>query len=155
MNRKGFAVRPALLVGLMAAAFAGPALAQQQPSAGLGSAWPTDAQDVSSMPGYHVYTWVKSGVKYIQVNDYSGNVLVAVATANGVFLPLPMGSSAKNLQTPQNASSISPTPTTGGATVYQDNSVQVTATPQSSGAVMFQAATAPCTDPVECSSHVN
>ena len=153
MSKKGFAVRPALLVGLMAVAFAGPALAQQQPSTGLGSAWPTDTQDVSSMPGYHVYTWVKSGVKYIQVNDYSGNVLVAVATANGVFVPLPMGSDAKNLQTPQGTSS-SPAPTTG-ATVYQDDSVQVTAAPQSSGAVMFQAAAAPCTDPAECSTHVN
>ncbi len=55
------------------------------------------------MPGYHVYTWVKSGVKYVQVNDYSGKVLVAVATANDVFLPLPMGSAAKNLRTPQDA----------------------------------------------------
>ena len=153
MSRKGFAVRPALLVGLMAAAFAGPALAQQQPSTGLGSAWPTDTQDVSSMPGYHVYTWVKSGVKYIQVNDYSGNVLVAVATANGVFLPLPMGSNAKNLQTPQDTST-SPAPT-AGATVYQDDSVQVTATPQTSGAVLFKAAAVPCTDPIECTTHVN
>ncbi|MEO8999767.1 MAG: hypothetical protein ABI227_14195 [Rhodanobacter sp.] len=108
---------------------------------------------MSSMPGYHVYTWVKSGVKYIQVNDYSGNVLVAVATANGVFLPLPMGSNAKNLQTPQDTST-SPAPTTG-ATVYQDNSVQVTATPQTSGAVLFKAAVVPCTDPVQCSTHVN
>lgn len=153
MNRKGFAVKPALLVGLMVAAFASPALAQQQPSAGLGSAWPTDAQDVSSMPGYHVYTWTNSGVKYIQVNDYSGNVLVAVATANGVFLPLPMGKDAKNLQTPD--ASAASSPTTTGATVYQDNSVQVTATPQSNGAVMFQAAPVPCTDPAECSTHLN
>lgn len=153
MSQKGFSVRSALLVGLMAAAFACPALAQQQPSTGLGSAWPTDTQDVSSMPGYHVYTWVKSGVKYIQVNDYSGNVLVAVATANGVFLPLPMGSNAKNLQTPQDASS-NPA-LTSGATVYQDDSVQVTATPQTSGAVIFRAAAATCTDPAECSAHVN
>lgn len=153
MSQKGFAVRSALLAGLMAAAFAGPALAQQQPSTGLGSAWPTDTQDVSSMPGYHVYTWVKSGVKYIQVNDYSGNVLVAVATANGVFLPLPMGSNAKNLRTPQDASSNS-TPTTG-ATVYQDDSVQVTVAPQISGAVIFQAAAATCTNPIECTTHIN
>ena len=79
--------------------------------------------------------------------------LVAVATANGVFLPLPMGSNAKNLQTPQDGSS-APAPTTG-ATVYQDDSVQVTAAPQSNGAVMFQAAAAPCTDPAECSTHIN
>jgi hypothetical protein len=154
MSRKGFAVRPALLAGLMACALAGPALAQQQPNAGLGSAWPTDTQDVSNMPGYHVYTWVKSGVKYIQVNDYSGNVLVAVATADGVFLPLPMGRDARNLRTPMDTSTpTDPAPTTG-ATVYQDDSVQVTATPQSDGTMLFRAA-ATCTDPVECTTHIN
>ena len=152
MNRKGFAVSSALLVGLMATTFAGSALAQQQPNTGLGSAWPTDTPDVSSMPGYHVYTWMKSGVKYIQVNDYSGKVLVAVATADNVFLPLPMGSDAKNLRTPQDAS-YNPTPTTS-ATVYQDNSVKLMATPQTSGAVMFQAIST-CTNPVECTTHLN
>ncbi|MFI4959463.1 MAG: hypothetical protein ACHP7C_09930, partial [Lysobacterales bacterium] len=137
-SRKGFAVPAALLAGLMAITLAGPAVAQQQPSSGLGSAWPTDATDMSRAPGYHVYTWTNSGVKYIQVNDYAGNVLVAVATANGVFLPLPMGSSAKNLQTPQ-AGTTSTTSTTG-VTVYQDGSVQVTATPQTStGTMLFQA----------------
>jgi len=151
MSRKGFAVSAALLVGLMATTFAGSALAQQQPSTGLGSAWPTDTPDVSSMPGYHVYTWMKSGVKYIQVNDSSGKVLVAVATADDVFLPLPMGSDAQNLRTPQDAS-YNPTPTTS-ATVYQDDSVKVTATPQVDGAMLFQAA--PCTNPVECSTHLN
>jgi hypothetical protein len=149
MNRQGFAVRSALLVGLTAITLAGPAVAQQQPNTGLGSSWPTDATDMSRAPGYHVYTWTNSGVKYIQVNDYAGNVLVAVATANGVFLPLPMGSSAKNLQ----AGSSSTTPATGGVTVYQDNSVQVTATPQTSGTMLFQAAAAPCDDPVQCSTH--
>jgi hypothetical protein len=149
-SRKGFAVPAALLAGLMAITLAGPAVAQQQPSSGLGSAWPTDATDMSRAPGYHVYTWTNSGVKYIQVNDYAGNVLVAVATANGVFLPLPMGSSAKNLQTPQ-AGTTSTTSTTG-VTVYQDGSVQVTATPQTStGTMLFQAA--PCTNPIECGTH--
>jgi hypothetical protein len=148
MNRKGFAVPAALLVGLMAITLAGPAVAQQQPNTGLGSAWPTDATDMSRAPGYHVYTWTNSGVKYIQVNDYAGNVLVAVATANGVFLPLPMGN-AKNLQTPQDGSITSSTST--GVTVYQDGSVQVTAAPQTSGTMLFQAA--PCTDPVQCSTH--
>jgi hypothetical protein len=149
-SRKGFAVPAALLAGLMAITLAGPAVAQQQPSSGLGSAWPTDATDMSRAPGYHVYTWTNSGVKYIQVNDYAGNVLVAVATANGVFLPLPMGSSAKNLQTPQ-AGTTSTTSTTG-VTVYQDGSVQVTATPQTStGTMLFQAA--PGTNPIECGTH--
>jgi hypothetical protein len=149
MKRIGFAVRSALLVGLMLA-FAGPALAQQQPSAGLGSAWPTDTPDVSSMPGYHVYTWVKSGVKYVQVNDNSGKVLVALANAGDVFLPLPMGSAAQDLRTPGDATIA----TSPGATVYEDDTMKMTATPQTSGAVMFQAVPT-CTNPVECSVHVN
>jgi hypothetical protein len=149
MKRNGSAVRSALLVGLMIA-FAGPALAQDS-TAGLGSAWPTDTPDVSSMPGYHVYTWTKSGVKYIQVNDYSGKVLVALATANNAFLPLPMGSDAQNLRTPSDAT-VTTTPS-DGVTIYKDDTVQMTATPQTSGAVMFQAV--PCTNPVECSTHIN
>lgn len=147
-SRKRFAVSAALLAGLMAIALAGPAVAQQQSNTGLGSAWPTDAIDMSLTPGYHVYTWTNSGVKYIQVNDYAGNVLVAVATANGVFLPLPMGN-AKNLQTPQDGTTS--TTSTNGVTVYQDGSVQVTATPQTSGTMLFQAA--PCTNPIECGTH--
>ncbi|MFC5436834.1 hypothetical protein ACFPME_09730 [Rhodanobacter umsongensis] len=138
-----------MLAGLMLA-FAGPVLAQQQPDAGLGSAWPTDTPDVSSMPGYHVYTWVKSGVKYVQVNDNSGQVLVALANAGDVFLPLPMGSAAQDLRMPQDAS----VTTSPGATVYQDDTMMMTATPQTSGAVMFQAIST-CTNPVECSTHVN
>jgi hypothetical protein len=150
MKRKGFAVRSALVVGLMIA-FAGPALAQDT-NAGLGSAWPTDTPDVSTMPGYHVYAWTKSGVKYVQVNDYSGKVLVAVATANNAFLPLPMGSDAQNLRTPSDATVTTPST---GTTIYQDGTMQMTATPQSSGAVMFQAAPVPCTNPIECSTHIS
>jgi hypothetical protein len=102
---------------------------------------------MSRAPGYHVYTWTNSGVKYIQVNDYAGNVLVAVATANGVFLPLPMGN-AKNLQTPQDGTTST---STTGTTVYQDGAVQVRATPQTSGVMLFQAVI--CDDPVQCSTH--
>ncbi len=136
---------------VMALAFTGPALAQQS-STGLGSAWPTDAHDVSRMPGFHAYAWVKSGVKYVQVNDAAGNVLMAVATANGAFLPLPMGRNAKNLKilpkgTPAGTSVV-------GVTVYQDPSVLITAAPQSNGALLFTAA-ATCTNPVECTTHVN
>jgi hypothetical protein len=149
MKPNGYAVRSALLIGLMLA-FTGPALAQQQPSSGLGSAWPTDTPDVSSMPGYHVYTWTKSGVKYVQVNDNAGKVLVALANAGDVFLPLPMGSAAQDLRTPADAT-ISTAP---GATVYQDDTMQLTATPQTTGAVMFQAISI-CSTPYECSTHIN
>ena len=55
MFKNAFAARSALFVGFLAAALAGPAMAQQQPSSGLGAAWPTDAQDVSRVPGFHAY----------------------------------------------------------------------------------------------------
>jgi hypothetical protein len=135
----------------MAAALAGPAMAQQQPVSGLGSAWPTDAQDVSRMPGFHAYAWVKGGVKYVQINDNAGNVLAAFATANGTFLPLPMGREAGNLQTPQDATA--PSASSSGVTVYQDSSVNVTATTQTNGTMLLKAST--CTNPVECSTHLN
>ncbi|WP_426699792.1 hypothetical protein ACPPVV_10240 [Rhodanobacter sp. Col0626] len=152
MNLKALTVRPALFVGMLALAFAGPVLAQQQPSSGLGSSWPTDAPDVSSMPGFHAYAWVKAGVKYVQINDAAGNVLVAVATSNGDFLALPMGRSAKDLQVPQDGST--PDDSGSGVTVYQDDTVQLTATPQSDGVMMFKAVSK-CTNPVECTTHVN
>lgn len=156
MFKNVFAVRPALIIGLMAAALAGPAMAQQQPSSGLGSAWPADAQDVSRMPGFHAYVWIKGGVKYVQINDNAGNVLAAFATANGTFLPLPMGREAGNLQTPQDAPAAAPSTSSSGVTVYQDNSVSVTAATQSNGTTLLKAASAStCTNPVECSTHLN
>lgn len=141
----------ALLV-ISAIACTGPVFAQQQSSTGLGSAWPTDARDVSRMPGFHAYAWVKSGVEYVQVNDTAGNVLIAVATANGVFLPLPMGRNAMSLKTLP-AGTTSTTPVTG-VTVYRDSSVLITATPQSNGVLQFTAAST-CTNPVECTTHIN
>jgi hypothetical protein len=157
MLKKAFAVRPALFIGLMAVTLAGPAMAQQQPASGLGSAWPTDAQDVSRIPGFHAYAWVKGGVKYVQINDNAGNVLAAFATANGTFLPLPMGREAANLQTPQDApATAASTSSSPGVTVYQDNSVSVTAATQSNGTTLLKAASAStCTNPVECSTHLN
>jgi hypothetical protein len=155
MFKKAFAVRPALFIGLMAVTLAGPAMAQQQPASGLGSAWPTDAQDVSRTPGFHAYAWVKGGVKYVQINDNAGNVLAAFATANGTFLPLPMGREAGNLQTPD-APAAAPSTSSSGVTVYQDSSVSVTAATRSNGTMLLQAAsTSTCTNPVECSTHLN
>ena len=158
MFKNTFAARSALFVAFVAAALAGPAMAQQQPQSGLGSAWPTDAQDVSRVPGFHAYAWVKGGVKYVQINDNAGNVLAAFATANGTFLPLPMGRAAGNLQTPQDAPATASSAPSSGVTVYQDSSVNVTAATQSNGATLLRAAPASsstCTNPVECSTHIN
>ena len=155
MFKNASAVRPVLFIGLMAAALAGPAMAQQQPNSGLGSAWPTDAQDVSRAPGFHAYAWVRGGVKYVQINDNAGNVLAAFATANGTFLPLPMGRSAASLQTPQDVPAGASSTPAAGATVYQDSSVSVTATTQSNGTMLLKAVASTCTNPVECSTHLN
>jgi hypothetical protein len=156
MFKNAFAARSALFVGFMAAALAAPAMAQQQPSSGLGSAWPTDTQDVSRVPGFHAYAWVKGGVKYVQINDNAGNVLAAFATANGTFLPLPMGREAANLRTPHDAPASAASASSSGVTVYQDDSVSVTAATQSNGTMLLKAASAStCTNPVECSTHLN
>jgi hypothetical protein len=154
MFQKAFVVRPAMIVGFVVTALlSGPALAQQQSDSGLGTAWPTDARDVSRMPGYHAYAWVKAGVKYVQINDYSGNVLAAFATANGTFLPLPMGRDAGSLQIPQDTSPATPAASSSGIAVYQDDSVKVMAASQSNGTVLLQVVST-CTNPVECSTHI-
>jgi len=152
-------VRSAMFVSLFASMIAGPVMAQQQPagqpSSGLGSAWPSDAQDVSHNPGFRAYMWVKSGVKYIQINDSAGHVLAALATANGIFLPLPMGREAQHLQTPSDTDApVQTSDSNSGATVYQDDTVEITATPQSNGSVQLKALSI-CTDPVECSTHLS
>ncbi|HEX7815930.1 hypothetical protein [Dyella sp.] len=146
-------IRPALLAGLFATLLAGPAMAQQQSSAGLGNSWPSDTQDVSSNPNYHAYVWVKSGVKYIQINDASGHVLAAVASSNGQFLVLPMGLDSQYVQTAP-AGSSTPTPPSNSVSVYHDDTVNVTASPQSNGSTAVMASSI-CNDPVECSTHLN
>ena len=153
MKRNFKTARRALFAGLFCLAFAGPTLAQQLPNAGLGSAWPTDARDVSLIPGFHAYAWMKSGVKYVQVNDAAGNVLIAVATAGGTFLPLPMGRGATALMTPQDGARASAARRAGVA-VYQDETVQVMAVPQANGTMAFSAMSK-CTNPVECTTHIN
>jgi hypothetical protein len=153
MFKNAFAVRPALLIAVLGAALAGPAMAQQQHGSGLGSAWPTDAKDVSRVPGFHAYAWVRGGVKYVQINDNAGNVLAAFATANGTFLPLPMGRESTALQTPQDTPAAAAP--AAGVTVYQDESVSVTAATRTNGALLLKAAAADtCTNPVECSTHI-
>jgi ribosomal protein L11 len=99
--------------------------------------------------------WMRSGVKYIQINDAAGNVLVAVATANGTILSLPMGIDAQRLQTSQNSNAAATAGTASNVTVtvYQDSTVTIVAGTSSDGGVMFRADT--CTNPVECSTHLS
>jgi len=139
------AVLAFLTLCLSGAAFA------QAPSTGLGQSWP-NTQDVSVNPNYHVFVFVLGGVRYIQVNDFYGNILGSVGTANGQFITLPIGRFAQLVSTPQQpAPASNATPATAPAVVYNDGATTVTATPMSDGTLRLNAAasTTQC-DPVDC-----
>lgn len=145
------AIRVALLAAL---AVSTSVMARQFPATGLGQAWP-NASDVSSSPRFHVYVFIRDGVRYIQVNDLNGKVRGAFAAANGQFLVLPVGSDAATASAGPNASALT-TAATGstGETVYRDGDVRVTATYLANGAVALDADSTTCSDPVECSTHI-
>jgi hypothetical protein len=139
------AVLAFLTLCLSGAAFA------QAPSTGLGQSWP-NTQDVSVNPNYHVFVFVLGGVRYIQVNDFYGNILGSVGTANGQYITLPIGRFAQLVSTPQQpAPASNATPATAPAVVYNDGATTVTATPMSDGTLQLNAtgSTTQC-DPVDC-----
>jgi hypothetical protein len=129
-----FASRLAIVSGAIVLALSTSAIAQTT-STGLGQSWP-NATDVSLSPHYHVYVFVRDGVRYIQVNDANGTVRGAVATAGGQTLVLPIGTDASSVQVSQgNVSNAAASPATTTETVYSDSATQITATPQSNGVV--------------------
>lgn len=143
-------VRVALFAAL---AVSTTAMARQFPATGLGQSWP-NAADVSSSPRWHVYVFVKDGVRYIQVNDLNGKVRGAFATANGQFLVLPIGEDAERASAGPNASALTAAATgREGETIYRDGDVRITATRLFNGMTALDAG-GPCTDPVECSTHI-
>jgi hypothetical protein len=136
------------MLGLSGAACAG------APATGLGQAWPNTA-DLSRSPHYHVYTFVRSGVRYIQVNALDGTILGAMGTAAGQYIVLPMGNDSQ-VSTPQQQANTTSTvtPTAAPTTVYNDGTTAVTATPMSDGTTQLTAAQADlCSDPAVCGSH--
>ena len=145
-----FVSRLTIATGVMALTLSVSAMAQA-PATGLGQTWP-NATDVSVSPHYHVYVFVRDGIRYIQVNDASGTVRGAVATAGGQTLVLPIGTDASSVQVSQgsvqNAATSAATTT---ETVYSDSATQITATPQSNGAITLNVMNASlCQDPSEC-----
>lgn len=76
------------------------------PTHGLGQAFPqTTNRSMSAL--WRVYVFQRDGVRYMQINDSQGVVRAAFATANGVFLALPMGTDANRVVVPLNASATS------------------------------------------------
>jgi len=152
----------ALCAGLVVMGLSVAVYAEQAPSNGLGLAWP-NAQDVSASAHWHVYSFTRDGIRYIQINDVFGNVRGAIANVSGQFLVLPMGRDALRISTPQQPVSLSATvvPLTAFAeTLYNDGYTQLQAVPLSTGGTLFTASpatattAAPCDDPVECNAHV-
>jgi len=150
----GFVTRKAIASGLLAAVLSTSVMAAQPPSTGLGQSWP-NVTDVSASPHYHVYVFVRDGIRYIQVNDLNGTVRGAIATANHTVLVLPMGADAPRISASQQplTQSATASSTSSTETVYNDSNVQITATPQSNGTVQFNILQPEfCTDPLNCTA---
>jgi hypothetical protein len=141
--------RKAIVATCVAGFFAVSASAHPPVSTGLGQAWP-NAPDVSMSPHYHVYVFVRDGIRYVQVNDLNGTVRSAVAVADHVVLVLPMGVDAQHVTTSPSAGSkvSSPEP------VYDDGATQIVASPANDGSVNFGVTEMnPCTN-FDCTGQV-
>lgn len=129
-------------------------LADSPASSGLGQSWPNTA-DHSLSPRYHVFVFVRDGVRFIQINDSAGRVRGALATAGGQMLVLPIGTAAQVVvQNAPAADAPSAAPATSAEPVYQDDEVTITAQPQQNGTLRLQAASA-CKDPITCNTQIN
>lgn len=153
----GFASRTGVVAIAFAALLSTSALAQA-PVSGLGQSWP-NATDVSVSPHYHVYVFVRDGIRYVQVNDLNGTVRAAVAIADNVVLVLPVGVDAQYVTTQHSfAQSAASENASVTETVYSDSSTRITVTPTSTGVAQVNVATTPtvtpngiCTNPANCS----
>jgi hypothetical protein len=131
----------------------GAALADSPASSGLGQSWP-NAPDLSSSAHYHVFVFVKDGVRFIQINDSAGRVRGALATAGGQMLVLPIGTAAQVVvQNAPAADAPAAAPAASAEPVYQDDEVAITAQPQRNGTVRLQAVSA-CKDPITCNTQI-
>lgn len=152
----GFALRTSA-VSILFTALLSTSVFAQAPATGLGQAWP-NATDVSVSPHYHVYVFVRDGIRYIQVNDLNGVVRGAVAMADSVVLVLPVGVDAPYV-TSQHAQ-VPATTAANAETVYNDGATRITATPTNAGALQLNIITTPtpqviCTNPANCNSTVS
>lgn len=135
------------LVGLGTSVTAQEAGAQvaSAPTAGLGSAWP-NAQDVSRQPQWHVYVFMRDGVKYIQVNDTNGVVRGGIAASvsgdTRIALPLGLGQVAV---VPDGVAPVQ------GTVVYSDANTVVSSTSSGLVASPQLMSAADCTSVPDCS----
>ena len=149
----GKGVKAVLGAALLAlAGLAAPVAAQESatqgasvPTTGLGSAWP-NAQDVSRQPQWHVYVFVRDGVKYIQVNDTNGVVRggIAASISGDARIALPLGLG----QVAVAPNSVAPAQ---GTIVYSDANTVVSSTSSGLVASPQLMSAADCTSVPDCS----
>lgn len=146
-----------LLFATLGLGFAVPALfAQTPPPTGLGQTRP-HAPDVSTSPDWHVYVFQRDGIRYLQVNDASGTVRGAIATANGSILVLPIGKDAANIHVMRvtTANAATGTATAMVQTVYQDTALSVVVSVFDPTAPIEIIQNDMCQDPGECGHFAN
>ena len=150
----GFVSQKAVISTLFGAILSTSAFASQPPATGLGQSWP-NATDVSVSPHYHVYVFIRDGIRYIQVNDLNGTVRGAVAVADHEVLVLPVGVDAQYVTTSQANTQAASASNAGAAeTVYNDSSTQITAIPIRTGVVQLNAATPDTCTGFDCTGAV-
>jgi hypothetical protein len=150
----GLVSRKAVMSALLVTVLSTSAFAYQPPSTGLGQSWP-NATDVSVSPHYHVYVFIRDGIRYIQVNDLSGNVRGAVAVADHEVLILPVGVDSQYVTTSQASNqAASATGASSAETVYSDSSTQITATPVRTGVVQLNVTTSDTCTGFDCTGAV-
>lgn len=121
-----------LLTLLASPAFAQPSGGHGDPKTktGLGEAYPP-AVNMSVDTGWSVYTFENEGIKYLQINDLSGNVRAIMSYINDDFAVLPAGTDVTRISTPQK-----PLPIPTGSVprvVYRSQDVELIAYATSSG----------------------
>ena len=147
MDNRGTMQR-AWMGGLLFALMALPlAAGAAQGASGLGARWPS-APDVSRSVAFHAYRWELSGVTYVQVNGADGAPLMALATAGGEVMVLPVGGAPVRIVQWTTSNQAAPQ----GTVVYSDGALEVAQDDSGFAVRRRQAAdAAPCSDPVECS----
>jgi len=142
-----------IALGLVAA-LAVPACAFASDAQDLGSSQPF-GPDVSSNPQFHVYTWQRNGVTFIQVNDAVGNIDFAAATGGGQALILPIGHPDAVIVAPAGAAGAGDVVYAGATATVRVNAGTFVVTPtKSSAATAVPQAAAACQNPADCSQAV-
>lgn len=133
------------LLGLVLFSASAASIAGTAPAAtGLGQSWPNSA-DVSGSNHFHVYTFLRSGIRYVQVNDGAGQVRGAVGYVDGQVIELPIGQDANHWVVIDEAAA------GAGEMVYRDEVMTVRAAALPGGAFRLMVESHCKGGPGECS----